>query len=43
MAVLSGCRTALIHSSLATSGSPFSFIDVKVGMVSPGTSVASHS
>ena len=31
-------RTALIHSSGATSGSPFSIIDVAVGIVSPGTS-----
>ena len=37
-AILSGSRTALIQSSGATSGSPFSFREVNVGMVSPGTS-----
>ena len=37
-AVFSGSRTALIQSSGATSGSPFSFREVNVGMVSPGTS-----
>jgi hypothetical protein len=39
MAASSGVRTAFTHISGATSGSPFSFMEVKVGMVSPVTSV----
>ena len=37
-ATFRGTRTALIQSSGATSGSPFSLREVKVGMVAPGIS-----
>ena len=42
-AASSGALSEFDHSSGATSGSPFSFIDVNVGTVSPGTSSTLHS
>ena len=37
-----GTATALAHNSGATSGAPFSFIEVNVGIVSPATNSTSH-
>ena len=41
-AFFNGTATALAQSSGATSGDPFSFIEVKVGIVAPETSSTSH-
>ena len=38
VAFVNGSTTALAQSSGATSGTPFSFIEVKVGIVAPLTS-----
>src|SRR5210317_1526651 len=41
-AFLRGIATALAHNSGATSGDPFSFIEVKVGIVAPATNSTSQ-
>ena len=41
-AFLSGTATAFAHSSGATSGAPFSFMEVKVGIVAPATNSTSQ-